>query len=316
VLFDEPARLQDVLCSISVCEKAEVSNAGEARRENMEKESTKELVGGQGHDASSIAAGVVLPGESDAVVVEGEDPTVGYSDAVSITGEVLEDLGRPTEGGLCVNEPFLVTWGFEPSLPGLGMLELGEMAVELELLLLVGEKQHREKLSAEQSAQQAYGEEKSVATTHPAFTIGTDPAGRDDAVQVRMGEKVLSPGVQDGKAADPGAEMLWISGDGQKGFRSGPKQQGVDRAAILERQWSQFVREGENDVEVLDVEKLLLTGLKPRGTSRALTFRTMPVTAGVVDTDDVPTLVALFRVTTEDGRPALHEVRQNATLLS
>jgi hypothetical protein len=109
VLLDEASCLKNVLGSISVCEKAEVSNAGEARRENMEKEPTKELVGVQGHDASSIAAGVVLPGESDAVVVEGEDPTVGYSDAVSITGEVLEDLGRPTEGGLCVNEPFLVT---------------------------------------------------------------------------------------------------------------------------------------------------------------------------------------------------------------
>jgi hypothetical protein len=131
-----------------------------------------------------------------------------------------------------------------------------------------------------------------------------------------MGEKVLSPGVQDGKAADPGAELPRISGERQKGFRSGPKQQGVNGAAVLECQWSQFVREGENDVEVLDVEKLLLTGLKPRGTGRALTLRTMPVTAGVVDTDDVSTLVALFRVTTEDGRPALHEVRQNATLLS
>jgi hypothetical protein len=196
------------------------------------------------------------------------------------------------------------------------MLELGEMAVEPELLLLVGKYQHREKLSTEQSAQEAYGEEESVATTHPSFTIGTDSATWNDAVKVGMREKVLSPGVQDGKAADPGSEMLWVSGEGQKGFRSGPKQQGVDGAAILERQWSQFVRKGENDVEVLDVEKLLLTGLKPRGTSRALTFRTMPVTAGVVDTDDVSTLVALFRAATEDGRPALYEVRQNATLLS
>ena len=75
------------------------------------------------------------------------------------------------------------------------------------------------------------------------------------------------------------------------------------------------MREGENDVEVLDVENLLLTGLKPCGTGSALTLWAMPVTAGVVDADDVPTLVALLRMTTEDGRPALHEVGQNATLL-
>jgi len=108
VLFDEPASPPNVLGSISVCEKAVVSNAGEARWENMEKEPTEELVGVQGHDASSIAARVVFPGEGNAVVVEGEDAAVGYSDAVSITSEVLEDLARPPEGGLCVNEPFFV----------------------------------------------------------------------------------------------------------------------------------------------------------------------------------------------------------------
>jgi hypothetical protein len=195
------------------------------------------------------------------------------------------------------------------------MVELGELTVELELILLEGLNQHGEELSAEHSAQDSYGQEESVATTDPAFAIEAHSAAWDDAVQVGMGEKVLSPGVQERQAADLGAEMLWISGERQKGFRRGAKQHAVDGAAILECQRSQFVREGENDVEVLDVENLLLTGLKPCGTGSALTLWAMPVTAGVVDADDVPTLVALLRMTTEDGRPALHEVGQNATLL-
>jgi hypothetical protein len=121
--------------------------------------------------------------------------------------------------------------------------------------------------------------------------------------------------VQEREAADVGPEMLGISGDGQKGFRRGTKQHPVDGAAILESQWSQLVREGENDVEVLDVENLLLTGLKPRGTCSALTLRAMPVTAGVVDADDVTTLVALLRAAAENRRPALYKVGQDTTLL-
>ena len=195
------------------------------------------------------------------------------------------------------------------------MVELGELTVELELILLEGLNQHGEELSAEHSAQDAYGQEESIATTDPAFAIEAHSAAWDDAVQVGMGEKVLSPGVQEREAADFGAEMLRISGERQKGFGSGTKQQPVDGAAILECQWSQLVREGENDVEVLNVENLLLTGLEPRGTCSSLTLRAMSVTAGVVGADDVTTLVALFGVATENRRPALHEVGQDTTLL-
>jgi hypothetical protein len=41
----------------------------------------------------------------------------------------------------------------------------------------------------------------------------------------------------------------------------------------------------------------------------------MPVTARVVDADDVATSVALFGAATEHCRPALYEIGQDTTLL-
>jgi hypothetical protein len=162
------------------------------------------------------------------------------------------------------------------------MVELGELSVEFELVLLEGSNEHCEKLSTEHSAHDAYGQEESVTTTDPTFAVGTHASTRDDAVQVGMSEKVLSPGVKQGETADLGAEMLRVSSQRRKGFRSSTKQYPVDGATILECQWNELVRECENDVEVLDVENLLLTGLKPGGTGSTLTLGAMAVTAGAL----------------------------------
>jgi len=67
------------------------------------------------------------------------------------------------------------------------MAKLGELAVEVELLLLESAVQQREKLPAKHSAQDAHGQKEPVTATHPTSTIGTDATTRDDAVQVRVG---------------------------------------------------------------------------------------------------------------------------------
>jgi hypothetical protein len=282
----------------------------------VKKKAPKKLVRVQRHGAPTIPIGVVFPGEGDGVVVDGQDALIGYGDAVGISGEVLEDLAGATERRLCVDEPFFLAQGFEALLPRHGMLEFGEVSVEVECVSLERVNEHREKLASEHSAQDANGQEETVATGGPVLAVGTDAAAGDEAVQVGMDEKVLSPGMQEGDAADPGPEMLRIPRDRQESFGSGTKQHSVDGTAVLECQWRQLVREGEYDVEVLHVENLLLTGLEPGGTRRALTLRAMPVTARVVNAYDVPASVAPFGVTTEHRRLAVHEVRQDTTLFS
>jgi len=109
--------------------------------------------------------------------------------------------------------------------------------------------------------------------------------------------------------------MFRVPGKRQERFRSGTKQKPIDSSAVLKGERSELVRERENDVEVLHVEKLLLTGLKPGGTGGTLTLWAMPVTTGVVQADDMTALIALTRAASENGRSALNEVGQDTTLL-
>jgi hypothetical protein len=41
-------------------------------------------------------------------------------------------------------------------------------------------------------------------------------------------EQVLAPGVKHGEKADPGAQVLGISGDSEQGLRRGPEQDAID----------------------------------------------------------------------------------------
>ena len=212
---------------------------------------------------------------------------VGDGDAVGIAGEVLEHLLRTAEGRLGVDDPVFVSQRLEPALPGLGMLEVAKSSVKLELVVLEGVLELSDELSSEQSAQDANGQKEAISTAHPAFAVEAQAATGDDAVQMGMEMKVLSPGVQQRQTAELCTEVLRVSAERQQCFGSGAKQHPVDGAAILKRQRSQLVWNGEDDVEVLHVEHLPLARLEPRRPGRPLTLGTMPIPARVVDRDFV-----------------------------
>jgi len=69
-----------------------------------------------------------------------------------------------------------------------------------------GRLQLGEKLAAEDTPQDAYRHQVLVAAAHPSRTIFAEPATDDDAVQVRVEEELLGPGVQDGRETDPDAQ--------------------------------------------------------------------------------------------------------------
>lgn len=138
---------------VSVGKKAVVANSHEAARQHVEKESAKKLDPLEGHGSLSVLVGVVLVAESDLAVIEGDQPLVGDSDAMSVSGEVLEYLLRTSERWLGVNHPVFVSKGLEPAFPCLGMFEFLKFAVETELLEFPGFLESGEKLSPEDPAQ-------------------------------------------------------------------------------------------------------------------------------------------------------------------
>ena len=66
----------------------------------------------------------------------------------------------------------------------------------------------------------------------------------------------LAPGVQHANKADVGTQMLGIGGDGTQGLGGGPEQDVVDDSLVLKSDRGDLMRQGEDDVKVLDRQQL------------------------------------------------------------
>lgn len=95
------------------------------------------------------------------------------------------------------------------------------------------------------------------------MAVGRKAAAWDDAMQMRIMKQVLAPGVQHGEQADLGAQVLGIGGDDAQGLGGGAEEQAVDECLVLLGNGGNGLRQREDDVKVLRVEKLGATILQP-----------------------------------------------------
>jgi hypothetical protein len=72
---------------------------------------------------------------------------------------------------------------------------------------------------------------------------------------------------------------------------------------VLQREGSQVVRQGKDDMDVRRVEHLTLPGREPRGLGRAMACGAAPVAARVVRLHLVPTVVTLRDMPPEGSSP-------------
>jgi hypothetical protein len=84
-----------------------VTNADQALRQDVDEEATQELVCRDNHDLLLATASVVLPKEGDALFLERQETMVGDGDAVSVSGEIVENVFRSTEGSFRMDNPLL-----------------------------------------------------------------------------------------------------------------------------------------------------------------------------------------------------------------
>jgi hypothetical protein len=137
---------------------------------------------------------------------------------VAIAGEILEYLYGTAEGRFGVDDPIFVAKGFEPTLPCFRVSKVLKAPEKLELVVVEGVLELSDELGSEQSAQDADGQKEPTATAYPTFTVEAQAATRDDAVQMGMEMKILSPGMQQRETAELGAEMFRVSAERQQGF--------------------------------------------------------------------------------------------------
>jgi hypothetical protein len=143
----------------AVGEEAVVADADEALREGVEEEAAHELGKRKGERTSSLAA-VVLVAEGHHLVVHVQESVVGDGDAVGVAGEVLEDILRPLEGRLGIDDPLSLAGTLEVGVEGGRARERCEAAVELEGSCPEGVLQLGQELTPEESADHPDGKEE------------------------------------------------------------------------------------------------------------------------------------------------------------
>ena len=124
----------------------------------------------------------------------------------------------------------------------------------------------------------------------------------------------LSPGVQHHQAADLRPQASRDGGDFQERLPHGAKEERVEARRMGGGQCRQLVRDAEDHVEVFNREQLPGTFFEPGGPFTPLTFRTVPVAAGVIERDLHAAGVAAVEVASHAGRAAPGQCGQHQPL--
>ncbi len=82
-----------------------MTDADEAFGQHVQKETAQELGGAKSHCAGLATVGVILPAESHALLVEGQQAMIGNGHAMGVATEIAQHLHRAAEGGLGINHP-------------------------------------------------------------------------------------------------------------------------------------------------------------------------------------------------------------------
>ena len=109
-----------------------------------------------------------------------------------------------------------------------------------------------DELTAKDATEHAYGQEEGIAGMDPACVVRGKTSGRNQTMQVRMEQQVLTPTVQHGKETDLCAEMFGVGGDLEQGLGSGVEQQVVEDLLVDQGQMREMMGQREDDVDIRD----------------------------------------------------------------
>ena len=291
----------------AVSEQPVGANPDEAWRQDVEEKAPSKL-GQREFLVADPPPAVVLEAKAHPLVVEGDEPMVGDGDAVGVTGQVGEDGVGPVEGRFGEDDPGLL------EAAGNEVLELdgGELAEETPA---VGIAEPIEIASPEDPTQHADRKEEAPLARHPGAPVGSEAPSRDDAVQVRMVDEGLPPGVEHGEEPDAGPEEAGVGSHIEQRGGSGPKEQVVEDARMGKGDGSELVGQREDHVGIGHGEHIGLAPLEPVRLGTPLALGTVPVAARVVGDLAVAAVGAGIHVAPERRGAAPEDPVDDAALL-
>ena len=185
---EQLTRSRDVLGAPAVGEETVVADAVETVGQDVDQEAADELVGVERHElVASVALGpVILPFESDALAVEGDEPAVGNGDPVSVARQVGEHCVRSAKRPLGIDHPFELAQCGKPGFEGCRLGEGGLVGEKLQPPSLVGGGQPFEEQATEEARKHPDGEKEAGPAGNPMLSVRREAAARYDDMSVRM----------------------------------------------------------------------------------------------------------------------------------
>jgi len=139
--------------AVAVGEEAEVADAYEAAREQMQEETPSELIDGQLHQLLLVAMSRIAPAESHVSIFQSNESVVGDGDAVGVGAEISQGVLGSSEGTFGVDHPVLSEQSSQPRCKGARFGQMPQTSVELKCASLEGVLEPGDELAAEHSTE-------------------------------------------------------------------------------------------------------------------------------------------------------------------
>ncbi len=148
-----------------------MADADEALGKQVQQEAAQELIERYGHQFLFMVVSGVSPTKGDLAVGQRDQAMVGDGHSVGVTAQILEHILGAAEGWFAVNDPVFSKQWSEPGSEDLGLIEEGQIAREVELLMLESALETGDELAAKHTPQHRNGEKEARARSNPAGVI-------------------------------------------------------------------------------------------------------------------------------------------------
>lgn len=278
----------------------------------MQQEAAQELLNRHGHQFLLVPMGIILPAECHFAIRKRNQSMVGYSNAMRIACQVVQNIFRSAKGRFCIHNPLVPMKHPQKGTKRFLIRKVLQVPGQTQFALAMCAVEAGDKFTAEHAAEHATWKEKSIPCAYPGFVVRRQTACRNHAVNVRMMEQVLPPGMKDAEKANLSSQVFRIGGNLQESCGAGSKQKCVNQFLIMKRQKRKCVRNRKNQMDVWNGEEFPLAGRQPLLPGMVQTLRTMPIPAAVVrDGCDMTASRTTVPVSSKRCRPATLDGRKH-----
>ncbi len=272
----------ELLGAVPMAEETVVAHAMEAPGQYVEEHASDELRGRERHRCLSLAVPVIGVAEAGLSCVDIQQPVVGDGEAVGIAADVIHDLRGATEGRLGVDDPVALPYGLEVIGKALRVGQRLERPEETQLPVVNASN------SASRNNRRNSRDSTRTGRKDPRRQVTQRVPSRErpppGSTPCRCGwcTSVCPHVWSTAKKPICAPRCLGSAAMLRHVFGGRPKEAAIDDSFVVGGDLGNRPGQGEDDVEVLDVEQVRLANLNPCRPGERLALVAVPIAAGVI----------------------------------